>query len=90
MKRGTAYGYGRIRKRPNGSFLADLCGGGKRLRRTFRTAAQARQWLDAQMAAPCTLTASQLAQAAEAFALLPPGVSLIEALLPLMHRRKAT
>lgn len=80
MKRGTAYGYGRIRKRPNGSFLADLCGGGQRLRRTFRTAAQARQWLDAQMAAPCTLTASQLAQAAEAFAMLPPGVSLIEAL----------
>lgn len=80
MKRGTAYGYGRIRKRPNGSFLADLCSGGKRLRRTFRTAAQARQWLDAQMASPCTLTASQLAQAAEAFALLPPGVSLIEAL----------
>lgn len=80
MKRGTAYGYGRIRKRPNGSYLADLCGGGKRLRRTFRTASQARQWLDAQMAAPCTLTASQLAQAAEAFAMLPPGVSLIEAL----------
>ena len=80
MKRGTAYGYGRVRKRPNGSFLADLCGCGQRLRRTFRTASQARQWLDAQMAAPCTLTASQLAQAAEAFAMLPPGVSLIEAL----------
>lgn len=80
MKRGTSYGYGRIRKRSNGSFLADLYDGhGQRVRRTFRSRTAAQHWLDTQAVTPVALTSLQLREASEAFALLPPGVSLVEA-----------
>ena len=75
----TAYGYGRIRRRPNGSFLADLKDGhGGRTRRTFKTRTEAQFWLDRQAVEPVEMTVSQLGEAAEAFALLPDGMTLLE------------
>lgn len=69
------YGHGRIRRRGDG-FIANLCG--SQTRRTFRSLDQAKAWLDAQGAGDGlpALTAAQVAEAARAYAILPPGVSL--------------
>lgn len=78
-KKQTAYGHGRIRRTAYGTFAADLARGlgGARLRRSFRTRAEAEAWIDAQSLSEAPpLTAAQLRDAAEAFALLPPGTSL--------------
>lgn len=82
-KPSTTYGHGHIRKTAYGTFAADLARGrgGARLRRTFATRLEAEAWLDAQASADLPpLTAAQMREAAEAFARLPEGVSLTQAL----------
>ena len=87
----TAYGYGRIRRRPNGSFLADLKDGhGGRTRRTFKTRIEAQFWLDRQAVEPVEMTVSQLGEAAEAFSLLPDGVTLLEVVRAGLRTLRAT
>ena len=77
-KKSTSYGHGRIRKTAHGTFAADLSHGGNRLRRCFRSRAEAEAWIDAQTALDAPpLTAAQMREAVEAFARLPKGSSLL-------------
>lgn len=82
-KNGTAYSGGHIRVTRHGTFRAELYIHGKQKRPTFKTRAEAEGWLAtnallaAQQSRP--LSALEMADAREAFSLLPPGVTLAEA-----------
>jgi len=77
------YGRGIIRRTAHGTYRAEINHAYKRHRKTFPTEAQARAWIDAQLAQLDNLYAPldvwTLREAAEAKALLPQGVSLLDA-----------
>lgn len=86
--RKTSYGHGHVAKTANGTYAASLSRFGSRARRVFKTRAEAEAWIDAQSSGAPALSAAQLREAAEAYALLPPGTSLLEALKPWMEQKK--
>ncbi len=72
--------HGSIEKLPSGHLRASVYVAGKRIRATFDSTAQAKEWVRAQTEARAHhLNAAQLIEAAEAYALLPPDITLIEA-----------
>ncbi len=75
------YGHGTVRPTAYGTYTADVTLPAGRRRATFKTLAEAKAYIDAVSATDAQpLTAAQMREASEAFALLPPGVSLLDAL----------